>query len=78
MTITVRKFIKKTLRRWLHNDAGARQLGRSGPNGVIASPILPDRPIHGEGLSMPFGIFVASTADAVAPVAKAAPKLTPR
>jgi transposase len=35
-----------------NNGMGARQLGRVRPNGVIASPILPDRPLSGKGPSM--------------------------
>jgi len=51
-----------------NNFAGARQLGRVRPNGVNASPILPDLPLSGKGPSM-----LALNAAAAQPVAPKAP-----
>jgi Transposase DDE domain/SWIM zinc finger len=64
---------EKTREAVISNFAGAQQLGRVCPNGVIATPILPDLPHSGKGPSM-------SIADAiVSPIATVAPesKLTP-
>jgi transposase len=55
-----------------NNFAGARQLGRVRPNGVIASPILPDRPFMGKGPSMSVD---ANAAPATVPAS--ASRLTP-
>jgi transposase len=47
--------------RWWYNDMGARTLGLVRPNEVIASPILPDPPLWGKGLSMSTAIILASS-----------------
>ena len=55
-----------------NNFAGARQLGRSGPNGVNARSILPDRPHLGKGPSMSANITPAAAKSIDPTEAKAA------
>jgi hypothetical protein len=57
----------------INNFMGARQLGRVRPNGVIAVPILPDRPYLGKGPSMSIAEALAAYAAPAAP----AKRLTP-
>jgi hypothetical protein len=50
------------------NFAGARQLGRVGPNGVVAIPILSDPPHQGEGSIMSLAETLVSPVAASAPL----------
>src|SRR4051794_9724560 len=57
-----------------NNRVGARSLGRVGPNGVLASPILRDPPLSGKGPSMSSAIVLASSVVPSANITPAAAK----